>query len=90
MIDALFDAFHSYDGRFPRDYDLGAGGLTAQELNEISGVAGLVARELTDGFNSNSFARGLLEAVGLEAPQPSVPVPGFNRPVPPAFFAPRR
>jgi len=90
VIDALFTAFQSYAERFPLDYDLGAGRLSGKETSELGGIAGLAARELTDGYNSNSFARGLLEAIGLEAPQPSVSVPGFDRPVPPEYFTPRR
>lgn len=43
-----------------------------------------------DGYNSNSFARGLLEAAGLAVPQPSASLPGFDKPIPPALFRPRR
>jgi RHS repeat-associated protein len=37
-------------------------------------------------FNSNSYAHGLLRAVGLKAPHPILTVPGFDRPVPSECF----
>ena len=39
-----------------------------------------------DSHNSNSFTRGLLNAVGIPAPELTRPAPGFDVPVPTAFF----
>lgn len=39
-----------------------------------------------DGYNSNSYAHGLLNSIHLVAPQPSEKVPGFDKPVPPQYF----
>ncbi len=46
------------------------------------------ARRADDSHNSNSFTRGLLEALGLTPPQPKSKVPGYNVPVPPKMFRP--
>ena len=41
-----------------------------------------------DGFNSNSYVSGLLEAAGVAPPVLPVSTPGYDRPVPRASFAP--
>ncbi|KAA0248672.1 hypothetical protein FBQ97_21440, partial [Acidobacteria bacterium ACD] len=40
----------------------------------------------TDGYNSNSYASGLLLAVGVMPPLMSVAVPGYDKPVPASAF----
>ena len=40
-----------------------------------------------DGYNSNSWNRGFLEAAGFTVPRPTRRVPGFDKPVPPSYFA---
>lgn len=42
--------------------------------------------ESTFGYNSNSFTHGLLNAVGIEAPEPQYNVPGWNKPLPNSYF----
>ena len=39
-----------------------------------------------EGYNSNSFMSGLLNAVGLENHTFPVPIPGWNNPVPASYF----
>lgn len=39
-----------------------------------------------EGYNSNSYTSGLLEASGAKVPQPSVNTPGWNKPVPRKSF----
>jgi len=42
-----------------------------------------------DGYNSNSYTHGLLNAVGLIAPTPTHNVPGYSKPVPSTKFGAR-
>ncbi|MCP3995360.1 MAG: RHS repeat-associated core domain-containing protein, partial [bacterium] len=76
VIESLFAADSLYDDSL--DYDL----FPAQTGQ---GSALLPARA-QDGYNSNSYARGLLESVGMKVPRPTVRVPGFQKPVPPEHF----
>jgi hypothetical protein len=39
-----------------------------------------------DAFNSNSYISGLLQAIGLDAPELKSNVPGYNKPVPLEHF----
>jgi RHS repeat-associated protein len=39
-----------------------------------------------DGYNSNSYAAGLLEAAGIKVPALPVAVPGYDKPVPKECF----
>ena len=41
-----------------------------------------------DGYNSNSFVKGLGEATGLEMPKLDSNVPGYDKPVPKQYFEP--
>jgi len=38
------------------------------------------------GYNSNSFTHGLLNAVGIDVPDPSYNVPGWEKPLPNSYF----
>ena len=73
IIEALFQADANYSDRL--EYDL----FPASDGQRSIFVA-------DDGYNSNSYARGLIESVGLIAIQPNHSVPGFNKPVPPQEF----
>ncbi len=42
----------------------------------------------SDRYNSNSFTTGLLGAVGLDAPQPTLSCPGYDKPIPEWRFEP--
>jgi len=47
----------------------------------------LIPKPKSDGYNSNSFAAGILEAVGfVNIPSPPHVAPGFDKPVPPEEF----
>ncbi|MCP3997973.1 MAG: RHS repeat-associated core domain-containing protein, partial [bacterium] len=80
VIESLFAADSQYGDSL--DYDL----FPAQSGQ---GSALLPARA-QDGYNSNSYARGLLESVGIVVPRPTVRVPGFQKPVPPEHFRENR
>ena len=41
---------------------------------------------LVNPYNSNSFANGILRAVGIHAPSPRNRVPGWENPIPPHMF----
>ena len=43
-----------------------------------------------DGYNSNSYTRGLGDAAGGRVPTPNANLPGWNVPVPPKYFTPQR
>ena len=43
-----------------------------------------------DGYSSNSYTRGLIEAAGGSAPTPNVDAPGWDLPVPSRYFTPQR
>ena len=73
IIDQLFAADSNYQDSL--EYDL----FPAQEGEQNIFVA-------DDGFNSNSYAAGLLLAVGIDLPGLQSNVPGFDKPVPDSEF----
>lgn len=72
FIGAIFTAMSAY---------IENTGTTGGEINyDFKPRAG------TDGYNSNSFVSGLLQAVGADVPELTNPVPGFEKPVPTEHF----
>jgi hypothetical protein len=73
VISALFEAEKAYEGKL--DYDTAA--------NPPGDRTVFLA---DDGYNSNSFTAGVLEAVGLEVPELKSRVPGYDKPIPEEQF----
>jgi len=78
--DVYIDRLFAYDANYGDnlDYDL----FPANPGNRRVLVA-------DDGFNSNSYAAGLLGATGGTVARPTVNVPGWDRPVPVVTFQPK-